>query len=142
MNFGNLQAQMEQALAQITEKQQEMRKVEQDLLSRTATARSKDRMISATVKAGGELAKVEFHDDRYRTMARAELADAVVKVVEQARADMLHQVNETMAPQLGDIADLRGSLGGASPFSEFLAPLMEMQKDVTDSLNPERGNGK
>ena len=33
--------------------------------------------------AGGELSKLEFHDERYRTMARAELADAIVKVVEQ-----------------------------------------------------------
>lgn len=142
MNLSSLQAQMDQALAEIGQKQQQMRAVEEQLLSRSATARSKDRMVSATVTAGGELSTLEFHDERYRTMAKAELADIIVKVVGEARAEMLNQVNEALAPQMDGIADLREQLHGGSPWGEFLQPLLKMQQDVTDEMTRQQRDGR
>lgn len=142
MNFAGLQAQMEQALEGINKKREQMREVEQELLGKTTTARSKDRMVTATVKAGGELTKLEFHDERYRTMPKAELADAIVKVVAQAREEMQTQVNQVIAPQLGDIKELREMLHGGSSFGDFLQPLLKVQQDITDGIAKKaNGNG-
>ena len=145
MSFTGLQAQLEQALSEIADKQAQMHQLQQDLRSRTVTARSKDRMLSATVKSAGELSKLEFHDERYRTMAKAELADAIVKVVEQARSQLLSEINEIVRPELGDIARLREQLGSASPWADFLDPLLKKQQEVTNSITGEtrsHGNGQ
>ncbi|WP_239643754.1 YbaB/EbfC family nucleoid-associated protein [Nocardiopsis kunsanensis] len=71
-----------------------------NLESATAEALSKDRMVSATVNARGEIADLKFHTDKYRSMAPAELAAAVKDVVERARRDVARQVSDA----LGDLA--------------------------------------
>lgn len=53
-------------------------------------------MVSATVNARGEIAELRFHTDKYRMMAPAELASAVVEVVERARRDVAQQVSTAM----------------------------------------------
>ncbi|WP_460855325.1 YbaB/EbfC family nucleoid-associated protein [Nocardiopsis coralliicola] len=63
----------------------------------TAEAVSKDRMVSATVNARGEIAELRFHTDKYRSMAPAELAAAVTEVVERARRDVARQVTDSMS---------------------------------------------
>ncbi|WP_225943699.1 YbaB/EbfC family nucleoid-associated protein [Nocardiopsis terrae] len=67
-----------------------------NLESVTAEAVSKDRMVSATVNARGEIAELRFHTDKYRSMAPAELASAVTEVIERARRDVAQKVSEAM----------------------------------------------
>ncbi|MEU5850476.1 YbaB/EbfC family nucleoid-associated protein [Saccharopolyspora shandongensis] len=133
---------MDKALADINRKREEMAESQQELLDKTVSARSKDRMISATVKAGGALSKLEFHDERYRAMPKAELADAIVKVVEQARTQLQSEVHQVVGPQLGDIKQLREQLNAASPFADFLKPLLDVQQGLTDQMmKRQNGNG-
>ncbi|MDA3627906.1 YbaB/EbfC family nucleoid-associated protein [Saccharopolyspora oryzae] len=137
----NLQAQLDQAMREITETQQRMQELEEELRARSATARSKDRMVSATVDSSGGLSKLEFHDERYRSMAKAELADAIVKVVGQARADMTAQVNAAVEPHMGEAAELRESLHSGSNWGEFLAPLFKAQQEASNFPDAGRRDG-
>lgn len=51
----------------------------------TAEATSRDRCLTVTVGAAGELAAVAFHGDAYRALAPAELADVLVETARRAR---------------------------------------------------------
>ncbi|RKT84771.1 YbaB/EbfC DNA-binding family protein [Saccharopolyspora antimicrobica] len=142
MNFGNLQAQLDETLAELNKQREELQRVEDDLAKKTASVRSKDRMVTATVRVGGELSKLEFHDDRYRSMPRAELAAAIVKVVTEAQQQLQSEVNETIQPHLGDTAELRKQFRDESPWGDFLAPLLDMQQEAASWLKGSNGNGR
>ncbi|GAA4532631.1 YbaB/EbfC family nucleoid-associated protein [Amycolatopsis samaneae] len=121
-----LQEQLNQAIAELTEQQKAIEDCQRHLAGQSTSARSKDRMVSATVDAQGGLSKLEFHDTRYRSMAPAELADVVTRVIEQARRDMFGQVTSTLQPHLRGLADLNASTTGAHEWDTFLEPLRKM----------------
>ncbi|MET9710106.1 YbaB/EbfC family nucleoid-associated protein [Nocardiopsis alba] len=84
-----------------------------NLESVTAEAVSKDRMLSVTVNARGEIAELRFHTDKYRMMAPAELASAIVEVVERARRDVARQVSDAMGGLIpGDSAAREQAVAG------------------------------
>lgn len=87
---------MEESLRELRSTQQRLAQASANLESATAEAVSKDRMVSATVNARGEIAELRFHTDKYRSMAPAELASAVKDVVERARRDVAQQVSDAM----------------------------------------------
>ncbi|MFD9887838.1 YbaB/EbfC family nucleoid-associated protein [Amycolatopsis sp. NPDC059027] len=121
-----LQEQLNQAIAELTEQQKAIEECQQHLTGQSASVRSKDRMLSATVDAQGGLSKLEFHDTRYRSMAPAELADVVTKVVAEARREMLGQVTSALQPHLRGLADLTASTTGSHEWDAFLEPLRKM----------------
>ncbi|MEV0055429.1 YbaB/EbfC family nucleoid-associated protein [Saccharopolyspora sp. NPDC050389] len=142
MNFGNLQAQLDQALAELNKQREELQQVEADLVKRTKSVRSKDRMLTATVDAGGKLSKLEFHDDRYRSMAKAELGAAIVKLVAEAQGQMTAEISEAVQPHLSDTEEMRKSMRDESAWGDFLAPLLDMQQETSAWLKESRGNGR
>lgn len=137
----NLQAQLDKAMHELTAQQQRIQDLEEQLRSKTVTVRSKDRMVSVTVDSSGGMSKLEFHDERYRSMARAELADAIVRVFSEARNAMNTQVNELVEPSVGEMDSLRESLHDSSSWGEFLAPLLKMQKETASRMNGVRRDG-
>lgn len=92
----SLQGQMERSLEQLRQTQERLAEASANLESVTAEAVSKDRMLSVTVNARGEIAEMRFHTEKYRMMAPAELAAAVIEVVERARRDVAQQVSTSM----------------------------------------------
>ncbi|KAA5829169.1 YbaB/EbfC family nucleoid-associated protein [Saccharopolyspora hirsuta] len=138
----DMQAELDKAMREITAQQQKIKQLEADLRARSVTARSKDRMLSATVDASGGLTKLEFHDERYRSMAKAELADAITKVVGQARDEMTSQVNAAVEPHVGDVAELRDSLHNGSHWGDFLAPLFAMQREASNFPSAGQRDGR
>ncbi|TDD41028.1 YbaB/EbfC family nucleoid-associated protein [Saccharopolyspora elongata] len=137
----NLQAQLDQAMHELTAQQQRIQELEEELRNRTVTVRSKDRMVSATVDSSGGLTKLEFHDERYRSMAKAELADAIVKVTTDARTEMNTQVNKIVEPSVGDVEEMREALRDGSNWSDFLAPLLKMQQEASSWTGMGRRDG-
>jgi DNA-binding protein YbaB len=120
------QDQLDQAMAALREQQAKIGQTQQELRQASFSVRSKDRMVTATVGAQGELRDLKFHSDEYRSMARAELSAALVEVVAAAREQAAAKVAETFQPFLGAGAKLRESMTGGSEFDELFAPLRAM----------------
>jgi DNA-binding protein YbaB len=121
------QGQLDQAMAALQEHQAKMHQAQQALLQASFSARSKDRMVTATVSAQGELRELKFHTDEYRSMARAELSAAVLEVVAAARKQAEGKVAETFRPFMGAGDRLRESMTGGSEFEKLFAPLRAMR---------------
>jgi DNA-binding protein YbaB len=68
-----------------------------DLADASTTARSKDRSVEVTVGPQGELKRVKFLDDKYRTMEAAQLAAAVLEAANKGRAAMARRVIDTFS---------------------------------------------
>ncbi|WP_263250048.1 YbaB/EbfC family nucleoid-associated protein [Saccharopolyspora rosea] len=130
----HLREQLSQVLDEVQRKQQEVFAAQADLRERSGTAKSKNRMLSATVDADGQLSNLEFHDDRYRTMPRAELAAAIVDVVRQARTDMMSQIEDVLGSQLDDVNALRDRMYEGTSMGEFLEPLLKIQRKNTERM--------
>jgi hypothetical protein len=77
------------ALSALDDEQRKMREFQQAVAEASTTVRSKDRMLSATFDGRGELTELKFHSTRYREMAPAELANAVVQILAEGRGNAL-----------------------------------------------------
>ncbi|MGI5224498.1 YbaB/EbfC family nucleoid-associated protein [Actinoallomurus iriomotensis] len=68
-----------------------------ELNEASTTVRSKDRSVEVTVGPQGELKRVKFLDEKYRTMEPAQLSAAIVEAADKGRAVMARRVKETFS---------------------------------------------
>jgi DNA-binding protein YbaB len=68
-----------------------------ELNDASTTVRSKDHSVEVTVGAQGELKRVKFLDEKYRTMEAAQLSAAIVEAAGKGRAVMARRVKETFS---------------------------------------------
>ncbi|WP_030737818.1 YbaB/EbfC family nucleoid-associated protein [Streptomyces sp. NRRL S-31] len=108
-----LRAGYQAQLAQIGELQSRMREV-------TGTATAKAQAMKVTVGPQGELLSVEFPTGAYRSMAPKELADLIVKTVQEARGKATAAVAEVMAPHLPQGFDTTGLLNGSADVTQLM----------------------
>ncbi|MFC8448890.1 YbaB/EbfC family nucleoid-associated protein [Kitasatospora sp. NPDC057223] len=130
--------QLESVMAEMMEQQARMLAAQQELQAATASAMSKDRMVTAKVGPQGEVVSLTFHTSDYRTMAPAQLATVLTDVLNEARARMGEQVMKSMSAfeGVGDL--LRESLTGPTDLDEVLAPLIAMRPQRGEGLKPAR----
>lgn len=100
-------------LADLQARVPELRKQYEDAEQET---RSKDRRVSASVAPNGEVRSLSFHGESYRKMPAKELAELVLRTINQAReqamTDAREQVFQSLDPQV------RALLGGSNATSE------------------------
>jgi len=87
-----------QAMADLAETQSAVARAERELADASSTVRSPDRAVEVTVSAQGDLTELTFLDGKYRTMSATQLAASVLEAVQEARAEMAHQVMRTFEP--------------------------------------------
>src|SRR4051812_37567568 len=68
-----------------------------ELSEASTTARSKDRSVEVTVGPQGELKRVKFLDEKYRTMEAAQLSAAIVEAAGKGRAVMARRVKDAFS---------------------------------------------
>lgn len=100
MNEG-INQQVADAMAHLEATQAAMAKAEAGLRAATATARSRDRAVEATVGAQGQLTGLKFLDSKYQGMTATQLAASVMEAAQQARTKVTRQVMDTFAPLMG-----------------------------------------
>lgn len=124
----SFQEQLAEAMAQLAEQTKKIQEVQEELARTSATATSKDRMVTASVNAHGEVVSFKFHTEGFRTMPTAQLAEVLKTTVNAARAEVSSKVTGTVRPLMGaqeDLAD--GFFGGGGELDDLLAPLRAMQ---------------
>lgn len=119
--------QIEQALERMAAEQARMTAAAKELEAATATATSKDRMVSVTVGAQGQVSSITFHTTGYRSMAPAQLGQVLTDLLNTARADLGERVMAVMTPFRGLGETLRSSMTGGTELEDLLAPLWNMR---------------
>ncbi|MFJ3670374.1 YbaB/EbfC family nucleoid-associated protein [Streptomyces sp. NPDC090106] len=107
----SMKEKLAQAMADLEAVQSAVARAENELGQATATARSRDRMVEATVGPQGELTGLKFLDGRFRNLPAPQVAASVVEAVQDARAQMAHRVIETFAPLTRQGGGLAGTGG-------------------------------
>lgn len=93
----SLEAQVAAARERLEATKKAVARARADLADASTTARSKDRSVEVTVGPQGELKRVKFLDDKYRTMEAAELGAAVLEAANKGRAAMARRVMDTFS---------------------------------------------
>ncbi|MFE7928969.1 YbaB/EbfC family nucleoid-associated protein [Streptomyces sp. NPDC057456] len=110
MNEG-INQQIAEAMAHLEATQAAVAKAEAGLRNATATARSRDRAVEATVGAQGQLTGVKFLDSKYQGMTATQLAASMMEAAEQARTKVTRQVMDTFGPLMGANPAIPGGRG-------------------------------
>ncbi|MEC4020217.1 YbaB/EbfC family nucleoid-associated protein [Streptomyces sp. H27-D2] len=125
--MASLSEQLEEAMAELAEHTQKITQVQEELSRITASATSKDRMVTAVVNPQGEITSLKFHTEAYRTMAPAQLSAVLVTTVNAARVAMTAKVSGSVRPLMGDQDAMADSLFGGGSLDQLLAPLRAMR---------------
>ncbi|MFE0699688.1 YbaB/EbfC family nucleoid-associated protein [Streptomyces sp. NPDC058872] len=126
----NLESIVQDAMSALHDHRDKMLAAKRELDAATASATSKDRMVSATVGPQGQVVSMTFHTKAYQSMAPAELAAVLVSVLNEARADMGGQVIEHIKGFQdfgGHLRSVAGLSGMPADMDALLAPLRAMR---------------
>jgi hypothetical protein len=85
------------ARAHLEATKQAVARAKAELGAASMTARSKDRSVEVTVGPQGELKRVKFLDEKYRTMEAKQLAASIVEAADKGRAAMARRVIDTFS---------------------------------------------
>jgi DNA-binding protein YbaB len=111
------QERVEQLLADYRRGREQLASVQRALLSIAETASSPDGLVSVTVGAHGELAKLIIADAAYRRYRAAELAGLITRLTAQAAAKAAERANQALLPALPPDTDPAALLAGRADLS-------------------------
>lgn len=112
-------------LAELRGQQEEMTAAFAKMREVTAVARSKDRMLEASVDAHGRLTGLVFKGQRWRDLAPKELAAKLVEVVTQAQDNAADEVAGLVAAASPAEVDFRQLRDHGPDFDSLLTKAFE-----------------
>jgi len=123
---------VDQLLDDLARTRAKLAEAQRDLAARRESATAEDHLVTATVGADGALVDLTFHTERYREMAPAELAAAILAVVGRARTAMSAAVADAFAPFGGGaLRDLARGRIDQNAYLERLTAAVEARGDGT-----------
>lgn len=105
-----VEAQAEHLLAGLRERQAQIQQLQDQARQVTATARSRDGLVSVQVGAQGQLLDLRLDPGAYDRLSPQRLAAAVVELARAAAENAAGQTHEIMAPVLPAEGDLAGGV--------------------------------
>ncbi|MEU0134927.1 YbaB/EbfC family nucleoid-associated protein [Streptomyces sp. NPDC006296] len=106
-----MEKRLEKAMAELQAAQEAVARTERELRNASFSALSSDRAVRATSGPQGELAGIEFLENKHRDMSPQELAASVLEAAGAARLKMNRHVMKAMAPfaePSSDVPELKG----------------------------------
>jgi len=143
MNDNSMEERLAAALAEFEETRAKLGEAAAAAARLSATVMAKDRSVEATVGAQGELTNLRFPTSRYRTMAPAELANALMSTIGAARAQVTSQLVDLYQP-FGPIPGMNPEAAGGFAeldWGDLFAPLREEGMPVPPLRPPTRSSG-
>jgi DNA-binding protein YbaB len=130
--------QFESALKEIMAEYEQARKditqLQRAVESAAGSARSKNRMISATVDGRGEVTEVKFHGQNWRSMAPGELGKLVVQTITAAREAAQKQMWSSISTLEPGGLDLSAAVAGRLDWSAMTPEAVELPQVIQDFL--------
>ncbi|TSB24947.1 YbaB/EbfC family nucleoid-associated protein [Streptomyces benahoarensis] len=120
MNGNPLLGRMENALERLEEARVQAKEARESLDRVSVTATAKDHLLSVTADARGRVTGIKLHSTRYRSMAAAELAKALLETVQRAQEDAAEAKERALAPHLPEGLDLKAMTEGRSSLDDLL----------------------
>src|SRR5262249_55810382 len=94
----------------------------------------KNKIMTVTVAGRGELKEIKFRGDAYRELAPAELADLLVKTIEEARRAAQERALDGIQELMHEVPPLSGDLTEMGTADEFAQELLGMfTRNMPDS---------
>jgi DNA-binding protein YbaB len=119
------QDQIDAAMAQFQQQRARLRDTRAEMEKLTASASSKDHLVTVVVGPAGEVREIRFSRTDYARMAPAELAAVLVETIAKAREKAAAEVRKGFEGLAGFGADLRDSLAGGEVLDELFGELAE-----------------
>jgi DNA-binding protein YbaB len=128
----SLHDQLDEAMRELHAFQGRMLETREEMRKTSVSVRSKDRTLTVTLGARGEVREIAFHGEGYRAMAPAELSAVLVDTLNEARSELTRKVRSAFRPHRDFGRKLRESMTGGSELDGFLAPLSELMRSRDD----------
>jgi DNA-binding protein YbaB len=124
----SLDDQLDGAMRELREFQRRMLATREEVRRTTVSVRSKDRTLTVTLGARGDVREIAFHGGGYRAMPPAELSAVLVETLNAARTELTEKVQAAFGPHRDFGRRLRESMTGGSELDGFLAPLADLMR--------------
>ncbi|MEZ0095360.1 YbaB/EbfC family nucleoid-associated protein [Streptacidiphilus sp. EB129] len=106
----------------------------------TATVRSRDRSVSVTVDARGQLTALKFESKDYQTMEPAELSEVILDTLGKARDKVRGEARQLMTPFLPQGTAFDELADGKLDWSKLLPEKPRTPEEIRKLLAPEEGS--
>ncbi|GAA3211209.1 YbaB/EbfC family nucleoid-associated protein [Nonomuraea helvata] len=110
---------LEQLVQEVNQQTEQLKKMQEKVGELSATASSKDGMVTVTVGPRGEVRTIDFDPRVYRKLSPSELSAVIVQQIERATSEVSAGMKELMEPFVPDLPfdDL---FGEGTDFASFL----------------------
>jgi DNA-binding protein YbaB len=125
---------MKEITAEYEQARRDIAKLQEAVESAAGSARSKNRMISATVDGRGEVTEVKFHGQNWRSMAPGELGKLVVATIKAAREAACKQMWSSISSMVPDGLDLSAAMAGRLDWAAATPESIELPRVIQDFL--------
>jgi DNA-binding protein YbaB len=136
---------MEAALAELARTEEITTRMRTQGAAIACEAHDRNRLLSVTVGAQGDVRELRFRGEGYRDLAPAELADLLVRTIEQARQAAREKALAGMRELMVDLPSPIGRLGEVASVDELVEELADMftrnQPDGGKPVAPPDGDG-
>jgi DNA-binding protein YbaB len=110
---------LEQLVQEVNQQTEQLGKMHQKARELSATATSKDGMVTVTVGPRGEVRTIEFDPRVYRKLSPSALSTVIVEQIGRATSQVSGEMRELMAPFVPDLP-FEDLFGAGTSFESFL----------------------
>ncbi|MEV4115790.1 YbaB/EbfC family nucleoid-associated protein [Nonomuraea sp. NPDC049695] len=110
---------LEQLVQEVNQQTEQLKKMQEKVGELSATARSKDGMVTVTVGPRGEVRTIDFDPRVYRKLSPSELSAVIVEQIARATGEVSAGMKELMEPFVPDLP-FEDLFGEGTNFASFL----------------------
>jgi DNA-binding protein YbaB len=119
---GEMRARMESLLGEYERLQGKLSAARAEMREITGQAHAADGSVTVRVNAQGVLTGLELDPKAYRRLSPSQLAAEILRLADEARADVTRRMSEIVAPFLPQGVDYAQLVGGETALSAVLPP--------------------
>jgi DNA-binding protein YbaB len=128
----------DKAMEELQHTRDSLSQVREKIQAKPIKVTTKDGMVSITLDAGGEVASIVFNTQKFRRMAPAELAAALLDAITRARAEGRAQLAKAYAPFLPEGLDLNEVMSGKFSTDGIFESARQRSEQVMAAVKPTR----
>ncbi|GAA2213951.1 hypothetical protein GCM10009850_094150 [Nonomuraea monospora] len=110
---------LEQLVQEVDQQTEQLRQMQERMRELSATATSKDGMVTVTVGPRGEVRTIDLDPRVYRKLTPSELSDTIVAQIRDATRQVSGEMKELMEPFVPDLP-FEDLFGEKTSFESFL----------------------
>lgn len=130
----NHDEQLEQSIAKYREQREGLVDLQRDLGAISCSATAPRQVVTVSVGHQGEVTSLKFPSDAYKRMVPAELSEAILTTINEARAKALDEAAKLLAPMLPERFNAREIVEGKANLRSMMPPEPRTAVDVLGGI--------